>query len=99
MSTPKENFEIAADGSNQLEAREEAIEWLEAANECDMLAELARMNDLEEQLREQALTRLSHPPCKQMLRTLADSGDLPESFQEQAEALVRDTPDDSGAGP
>ncbi|WP_232685803.1 hypothetical protein [Halobacterium zhouii] len=99
MSTPEENFEIATDGSNELATRAEAIDWLEAANECDMLAELARMNDLDDRLREEALTYMAHPPCEQLLRTVADGGDLPASLQEQAETLLRDTPDDAGASP
>lgn len=99
MSTPKENLEIAADESNEREAREEAIGWLEAANECDMLAELVQMDDLEEHIREQALTSLAHPQCKPTLETLADSEALPASLEEQASSLLQDTPDDSGAGP
>lgn len=57
------------------------------------------MDDIEEQYREQALTGLAHPQCKSTLQTLVESGDLSESLQKQAEALLHDTPDDSGAGP
>lgn len=99
MSTPEENLEIAADESSDRAARESAIEDLEAANECDMLAELVQTDSLEKQFREQALTSLGHPQCESMLQKLVDSGDLSDGLQEQAEELLQDTPGDSGAGP
>lgn len=99
MSTPEENFETAVDEAGETEARERAINQLETASDCDRLADLVRMDDLEEQYREQALTSLAHPQCKPVLRTLVESGNLPESLQERAETLLRDTADDSGAGP
>lgn len=99
MSTPEESFEIAVDESSERTARERAISSLETANDCDRLAELARMDDLEEQYREQAVTGLAHPQCKPMLETLVASGDLEASLRERAEALLDETPNDSGAGP
>lgn len=99
MSTPETNFEKAVDGSSDDETRTQAIEDLEAANECDMLANLVENDDLEDEYREQALTSLAHPQCKPMLETLVESGDLPESYQERAEQLLQETPEDAGAGP
>jgi hypothetical protein len=99
MSTPEENFETAMDESSDAEAREAAIDHLETANDCDKLAELARMDDLEDRFRERAVAGLAHPQCKPMLQTLAEDGDLPASLREQAETLVEETPDGAGAGP
>lgn len=99
MSSVEKNFETAVDESSEREARERAIDELETANECDKLADLVRMNDLDEQYREQALRGLAHPQCKSMLRTLVESGNLSEALSEQAETLLEDTPGDSGAGP
>lgn len=94
MSTPEGDFETAVDDSNDREAREQAIDELETANECDMLADLVRMDDLGTEYREQALDRLATPQCKPTLGNLVDGRDLPESLQEQAETLLEDVPDD-----
>lgn len=99
MSTPEENFETAVDESREPEAREKAISVLETANDCNRLSDLVRMDDIEERYREKALTGLAHPQCTSMLRTLVEDGTLPESLQERAETLLRETADDSGAGP
>jgi len=99
MSTPEENFEIACDESSDRAERETAIGELETANECDSLADLARMDDLDETLRERALSGMARPQCEQMLRELAEGEELPESLQKQAETLLDDTPGDTGAGP
>lgn len=99
MSTPEENFEAASAGSTGDEERERAIDDLGTANECDKLADLARMDDLDEQYREQAVATLATPQCTETLRTLAEGDDLPGSLRERAESLLEETPDDSGAGP
>lgn len=99
MGTPEENFETARDESSDGDARERAINQLEAANECDMLADLVRNGDLEKEYREQALKSLAHPQCKPMLETLVEDGDLSETYQEKGKSLLSQTPDDSGAGP
>lgn len=99
MSTPPENFEIAADESSDAEERERAIGELVTANDCDRLAELVRRDDLDERYRERALEGLAHPQCRPMLQQLADGGDLPESLQGRAESLLDETPEDAGAGP
>ena len=99
MSAPEQNVETATDSSSDREAREEAIETLEAANECDELADLALTDDLEEEYRERALTALGHPQCKTKLQQLVDGGEIPESLRSRAESLLEETPDDAGAGP
>lgn len=99
MSTPEANFEIAVDGSNDDDAREKAIEGLEAANECDMLAELATSDDVEETFREQALANLGHPQCYSMLERLVENGELSGDLHDRAETLLEETPEDAGAGP
>lgn len=98
MSTPEEKFEIAVDESADGETRMAAIGELKTANDCGRLAELARMDDLEERYRERALAGLAHPQCKTKLRSVAD-GDLPESLRERADELLEDAPDEAGAGP
>lgn len=52
MKTPQKNFEIAVDESHGREAREDAIDNLQTAIECDKLADLVRMNELDEQYRQ-----------------------------------------------
>ena len=99
MSTPEAHFEAVKDESSDDQRREEAIEGLEAANECDMLADIVRDDDIDSRFREQALNSLGHPQCKSMLETVVESEDLPESQQQRAEQLLQETPDDSGAGP
>lgn len=99
MSTPEQNFETAMDEESDDEAREQAINDLETANECDMLADLARSDDIAQEYREQALAGLAHPQCKSMLEELADGEKLPESLRERAESLLDETADDAGAGP
>lgn len=99
MSTPPENFEIAADESNDAEVRERAIGDLETANDCDKLAELVRRDDLDDRYRERALEGLAHPQCRLMLRKIVDRGDLPESLRDRAETLLDETPENAGAGP
>lgn len=99
MATPEEYFKTATDESRDMDARERAIDNLETANDCDRLAALVRMGDIEEQYRERALTGLAHPQCKSMLQTLVDDGDVPESLESRAENLLQETADDAGAGP
>lgn len=99
MSTPETNLETVVDTSSDEQARKQALESLEAANECDMLAELVTDENLEEQYRQQALTSLGHPQCRSMLESLVESGDVPEPHRERAEELLEETADDSGAGP
>lgn len=99
MSAPETNFETVVDSSSDEESREQAIEGLEAANECDMLADLVRNDDLEDRYREQALSSLGHPQCESMLETLVENDDLSDAYLERAEQLLRETPDDAGAGP
>jgi len=99
MSTPESNVDVVVDESADEQSRKRAIEDLEAANECDELAEVVRNEDLESTYREHALENLAHPQCRPTLESLVESGDVPDAQQERAEALLRETPDDAGAGP
>ncbi|WP_436926594.1 hypothetical protein [Halosimplex amylolyticum] len=99
MSTPEENLEIALDDARESESREQAIDGLQAANECDMLAEVVRRDDVASQYRELAMTKLGRPQCEATLETLHESDAIPDSLREQAEELLGDAPDDAGAGP
>lgn len=99
MSTPEENLEIATDESSDRDARTNAIDELETANECRSLADLVRSDGLDERYREQALNGLAHPQCRSKLETLAEEDTLPEGLQAEAETLLEETPTDSGAGP
>lgn len=99
MSATETYFETAVDSSNDEETREQAIDDLEAANECDMLADLVRNDELDDTFRERALTGLAHPQCEATLESLADSGDVSETYSERASRLLEETPDDAGAGP
>lgn len=99
VSTPEQSFEVAVDESRETDARMDAIDQLEAANECDRLAELVRGADVAEEYRERALSGLAHPQCRSTLETLVGSEDLSEALRERAEALLEDTPEDAGAGP
>ena len=99
MSTPDENFETAVNDSQSADARRRAIDDLEAANECEKLSTLVRRDDIGTQYREQAMSSLAHPQCKDRLEALVERGEIPSSLEEQAESLLRETPDDAGAGP
>lgn len=98
MSAPDQNFETAMDEERDDEAREQAIDGLRTANECDMLADLARSDDIAEEYRERALEGLAHPQCKALLEDLTEGESLPDSLREHAESLLDEIPDDSGAG-
>lgn len=99
MRTPEGNFETAADQSSEQAAREEAIDELQTANECDSLAKLARMDDLATRYRERAMTNLAHPQCRPTLEELVAAGELPDSLHELAASQLEETPESSGAGP
>lgn len=94
MGTPSEDYETAADSSNDREERERGIDELETANECDLLADLLLDEDLETPFREQALDRLATMQCKPTLETIVEERPLPEDLQAQAEHLLAEVPDD-----
>lgn len=98
MSDPAESFDIAVDESNDREARTDAIDELESANECGKLAEIVQRDDLADEYREEAVIKMASPQCKDTLETLLDSGDLPESLAKRAETMLQDTPDHPGGG-
>lgn len=91
VSTPEESFETAVDESSDREAREAAIEALEAANECDMLAEVVTRTDLADDLRRRALDALATPQCEATMQDLAadDGFDL----SDEAGRLLEDVDD------
>ncbi|MFC4550099.1 MULTISPECIES: hypothetical protein [Halorussus] len=99
MNAPTEKLETASDSSNDPETRERAINELGTANDCARLVELARMDDIGERYREQALSSLAHPQCRTRLEALVEDRELPESLRERAETLLEETPEDAGAGP
>lgn len=94
MSGIEDTFDRATDESNGADEREAAIDELEAANECDRLDDLVRMDGLDDRYRERALEGLGHPQCRSTLETLVEEGDLPESLRDRAEALFEELPDD-----
>ena len=96
MTETDERYDTAVDESSDAEAREQAIDDLEAANECDQLAKLVRADGLDDRYREQALASLAHPACEQTLERLLDAEDLPESLRGRAEELAQETPEDAG---
>lgn len=99
MSTPEENYEIATDDSSDADTREEAIDALEAANECQRLQEIVHSDGLEERVRERALEGLANPQCRPTLENIADGGDLDGSLRERAESLLEETPEGTGGSP
>ena len=99
VSTPERSFEVAVDESRETDARMDAIDQLEAANECDRLAELVRGADVADEYRERALSGLAHPQCRSTLEALVESEEVPEAIRERAESLLEDTPESAGAGP
>ncbi|WP_135830194.1 hypothetical protein [Halorussus halobius] len=91
MSTPERNFEIAGDDTEGEKRREEAIDGLRTANECDMLADLARDDSLADRYRRQAVRALGSPQCTAMLRSLVD--DLDDELRATAERLAEERRD------
>lgn len=93
--TPEECIELAVDESAEEGRREDAIRELKLANECDELARLARMDDLPDRYREQAVAALATPQCDTTLRALVEDGDagdaLDGSLWEEAERLLAET--------
>lgn len=91
MNTPEESFETAVKKSVSREPREEAIDHLSEANECDKLAVLVQMGGLDGSYRRYALNALAEARCRPMLRTIVERGNLDESLQNDAERLLRKT--------
>lgn len=94
MSTPERNFEIAADDAEGETRREEAIDGLRTANECDMLADLARDDSLADRYRRRAVRALGSPQCTSMLRSLVEAGELDSELRTTAERLVEESEND-----
>lgn len=93
MSTPEESFETAMDESSDDAAREEAIDALEAANECASLAAVVERDDVADRFRRQALDALATPQCDSALRRLSEHDALDASLREDAERLLEDVED------
>lgn len=75
------------------EARESAIDALEAANECDSLAAIVEDDGVEDGLRELALDALAGPQCGATMESLAERDDLPTALTERARSLLEDVED------
>lgn len=88
--TPEECVELATDASADREDREEALEALKLANECDELADLVRTEDLEDQYRQQAIHFMGTAQCDSMLQTLVDEESLEQPLQREAEEVLSD---------
>lgn len=88
--TPQECVDLATDTTAPREAREDAIDELRTANECDELAAVATNDALETDYRRYALQAMATPQCEEMLGELAEGGDLEASLERAAEGLVAD---------
>lgn len=86
--TPKECVDLAVDASADQDDRVDAIHELKLANECDELARLASNDDIDDQLRQQALRSLGTAQCDSMLRRLVEDESLHQSLQEEAKNLL-----------
>jgi hypothetical protein len=71
----------------------DAIHELKLANECDELARLASNDDINDQLRQQALRSLGTAQCDSMLRKLVKDESLQQSLQEEAKNLLSEIED------
>ena len=94
--TPTECVDLAVDESATDEQREDAVDELRTANECDELEELVRKDDLDDRYRERALRALATPQCDSTLRELVEESSLDESLRDDAEALLREVEENSG---
>lgn len=92
--TPQECVDLANDSAASRADREEAIDALEAANECDELADVVTNEDIDADLRGVALRALAGPQCDTTLRTVVEEGSLESPLQEEAESLLADQNDD-----
>lgn len=88
--TPQECVDLAVDSSAVHADRENAIDTLEAANECDELAEIVTNGDIEMDLREQALRALATPQCNATIRNVVDEDSLDSSLQRKAERRLQE---------
>lgn len=92
--TPQECVDLAVDSTAPREEREDAIDELRTANECDELAGVATDASLETDYRRYALEAMATPQCDSMLRDLIEAGELEDSLRREAEALLQDSSDD-----
>jgi len=86
--TPIECVDVATDSSAADADREDAIEALKLAHECDELAALVREENLEAQFRRRALDSLGTPQCDSMLRDLVEKASLGPDLQSRAKDLL-----------
>ena len=92
--TPQECVTLAVDTTAPREAREDAIDDLRRANECDELADIAMDEGLETDYRRYALRAVATTQCDATLRDIVDRDDLEPSLQREAEALLHDLDSD-----
>lgn len=88
MSSPSQNFQTAVDKKPDRDEREDAIDALADADECDKLAVIAQMSGLDGPLRRRALNAMGRAECTDVLRALVEDGGLDESLQSDAERLL-----------
>ncbi|WP_232688752.1 hypothetical protein [Halobacterium zhouii] len=88
MASAKENFRTAVNKTPSRHEREDAIDDLISAGECEKLALLVQLSGLRGSLRRRALNGMADADCDDLLATLAETGGLEESLQEDAEELL-----------
>ena len=92
--TPQECVDLASDTTASREERENAIDELRTANECDELAAVATNDALDADYRRYALEAMATPQCEEMLGKLTEGGDLEGSLERTAETLLDDSSED-----
>ncbi|MFB6163599.1 MAG: hypothetical protein ABEJ31_00395 [Haloarculaceae archaeon] len=96
MSTREENLETALDGDRDEDARIEAVDRLETANDCDKIADVLTADDATDALRERALEGLASPQCQEMLQSMLEDDRIPDGYRDRAEGMVQG---EEGSGP
>jgi hypothetical protein len=90
MSSPSQQFQTAVDKKPDRSEREDAVDDLADAGECDKLAVLAQMSGLDGPLRRRALNAMGRAGCTDVLRALVENGGLEESLRSDAERLLEE---------
>lgn len=88
MSAPKQDFQTAVDKTPSRDEREDAIDALVDAGECERLAILVQMDGLAGPFRRRALNGMAQAGCSDLLRTIVENGGLEESLQSDARELL-----------
>ncbi|WP_440008711.1 hypothetical protein [Halomicrococcus sp. SG-WS-1] len=88
MSAPKQDFQTAVDKTPSRDEREDAIDALVDAGECEKLAILVQMDGLDGPFRRRALNGMAQAECSDLLRTIVENGGLEESLQSDGRELL-----------